>query len=260
MEESGNNPKEKAVSQSNDLIMIWLHALQLLAQNSEGLKKLRKIESSIGKKWLQDNEIKLAKKVESYDAAVSCGDIINGKYRGDEHNMIYAITKVGESLNVNLRTYPIYNKAYTYTKTKGMKIFPFSTAVFITALKEMTTRDFRSEMESFNSEEETVNLLPLEVGLTIIISLKLSKGTIKLSEGDASELGLGLIDDVSIKHKKSGKRFSGMSYSSSKVSKGTVFMSVADARIIGYEEGEKAVVEKAGKETEKPELVEIGEY
>jgi hypothetical protein len=256
----GNGSKGRKVKQLNDMVMIWLHALQLLAQTQEGMKKLRRIESRIGEKWIKEHKIELPKKVETYDAAVSSGDIINSKFKGNDENIIYEVTKVGESITVNLRGYPLYTKTYTYTKRKNMKVFPFSTAVLITALKNMTERDFRSELDNFNSEEETVNLLPLEVGLTIIISLKLSKGTIRISEADAKELGLGLIDDVAIKHKKSGKNFSGMSYTSSKVGKGTVFLSVADARIIGYEEGEKVVVEKAGKDTEQAELVEVGEY
>jgi hypothetical protein len=260
MEADENKSKGTKLNQSNDMVMIWLHALQLLAQTQRGMKKLRNIEKSIGKKWLKEHKIKLPKKVETYDAAVSCGDIINNNYKSKEDNIIYEITKVGESIKVNSRAYFFYNKAYTHTKRKNMKVFPFSTAVLITSLKDMTERDFRSELDNFNSEEETVNLLPLEVGLTIIISLKLSKGTIRISEADAKELGLGIIDDVSIRHKKSGKSFIGISYTSSKVAKGTVFMSVADARIIGYEEGEKIVVEKAGKEAGKAELVELGEY
>jgi hypothetical protein len=260
MEANENKSKETKVNQSNDIVMIWLHALQLLAQTPERMKRLRKIESSIGEKWLNEHKIKPVKKVETYDAAVSCGDIINSNYEGDGDNIIYEITKVGESIKLNLRAHTLYNKVYMHTKKKNMKVFSFSTAVVISALRDTTERDFRGELDNFNSGEETVNLLPLEVGLTIIISLKLSKGTIRISETDAKELGLGLIDDVSIKHRKSGKIFIGMSYTSSKVAKGTVLMSVSDARIIGYEEGEKAVVEKAGKEAEKAELVELGEY
>jgi hypothetical protein len=256
----GNKSKGRKVKQLNDMVMIWLHAVQLLAQTQEGLKKLRKIESRIGEKWLKEHKLELPKKVETYDAAVSSGDIINSNYEGDGDNVIYEITKVGESITVKLHAFSLFNKTYAFTKKKNMKVFPFSTAVLITALKNMTERDFRSELDNFNSEEETVNLLPLEVGLTIIISLKLSKGTIRISESDSKELGLGIIDDVSIKHKKSGKIFSGMSYTSSRVGKGMAFMSVADARIIGYEEGEKVVVEKAGKDTAQTELVEIGEY
>jgi hypothetical protein len=257
MDANKTKPKEIGLNQSNDMVMIWLHAVQLLAQTSRGMKKLKKIEASIGKKWLSDHKVKLPKKVETYDAAVTCGDIINNRYRGEEENIIYEVTKVGESIRVNLRAYSLYNRAYTHTKRKNMKFFPLSTAVIITTLKDMTERDFRSELDNFNYQEETVNLLPLEVGLTIIISLKLSEGTIRISEPDAKELGLGIIDDVSIRHRKSGKTFVGISYTSSKIGKGTVYMSIADARVIGYEEGEKVVVEKAGKEAEEAELAEL---
>jgi hypothetical protein len=251
---------EKNDNHSNDLVMIWLHALQLLAQSASGLKKLRKIEAEIGEEWLAANDIDLPKKVESYDAAVSCGDIINLNYGETDDNIVYEITKIGESIKITLRAYPVYNKSYKLSKRKGMKVFSFGSAILVTALRKMTERDFRSELEVFNSEEEIVNLLPLEVGLTIIISLKLSKGTVRVSDADAKELGLGLIDDVTIKHRKSGKTFAGMSYTASKVARGTVLMSIADARIIGYEEGEKVIVEKSGKESEKAELVALGEY
>jgi hypothetical protein len=254
-----DKPKEIIVDQSNDMVMIWIHSLGLLTRTTQGMKSLRKMESNIGQKWINDHKIELPKKVETYDAAVTCADLINSSYDG-EGNVIYEITKVGEGIRVILRSYPLYSKAYMHSKKKGITIFSFSTAVLITALKYVTGRDFRSEQGNFNSEEMTVNLLPLEVGLTIIISLKLSKGTIRISEADAKELGLGIIDDVVIKHRKSGKTFGGMSYTSSKLVKGTVFMGVADARIIGYEEGEKVVIEKAGKEAQKVELVDLGEY
>jgi hypothetical protein len=250
----------KKIGKVNELVMIWLHAIQLLTQTAEGTKKLRKMEAAIGESWLNKNKVKLPKKVESYAAAVSCGDIVNGLFKGNEENIVYSVSKIGETIRVELRAHPIYNRAYSFTKKKNMKVFSFSTAVIITALKKMTERDFRSELADFSAGEETIDLLPLEVGLTIIISLKLLKGTIRISDADAKELGLGLIDDVSIKHRKSGKIFKGISYTSSKVAKGTVLLSIADARIIGYEEGEKVVVEKAGKEEVAAELVESKEY
>jgi hypothetical protein len=247
----------KMVQAANDLTMIWLHAVQLLAQTSRGLKKLRKLESNIGNDWLDQSRLNLESKAESYDAAVSCGDLLNNYFSG---NLVYEVTKIGEIIRVHIQACPIYTNTYNYTRKKNMKLFSFNASIMVAALKRITGRDFRTDLNKFNSEEEIIDFLPLEVGLTIILSLKLTKGTIKISEADAKELGLGIIDNVTVRHVKSGKSFIGISYTSSKLSRGLIFLSLADARIQNFEEGEKVIIEKTSGQEDVAELVELGEY
>jgi hypothetical protein len=247
----------KMVYAANNLTMIWLHALQLLAQTSRGMKKLRKIESKIGNDWIAEKKIEFDNRAETYDAAVSCGDILNKFF---SESLLYEVTKIGEVIRVHLQANALYSEVYTYTRKKSMKVFSLNAAIVVAALKQITGRDFRTELNTFNAEEEIVDFLPLEVGLTIILSLKLTKGTIKISETDAKELGLGIIDNVTVKHVKSGKSFIGISYTSSKLSRGLIFLSLADARLLNFEEGEKVVIEKTSGQEEVAELVELGEY
>jgi hypothetical protein len=236
--------------------MIWLGSLQLLTQNNKRLQKLRDMSDRAAQKWIKNHKITFEKTVDTYEAAVRCADILNNLF---SDTIVFEVTKFGETIRIRMQSQPIYNSIYMNAKKSGIKIFPLDAPIFVNALKNMTGREFRSQMVEFNNMEEVIDLLPLEVGLNVLISVKMTKGTIKINETDSNELGLGIIDKVSIRHEKTGNTFIGMSYSSSKVPKGTVFISISDARAIGYNEGDKIRIEKAEKEAAE-ELVSIEEY
>jgi formylmethanofuran dehydrogenase subunit D len=228
--------------------VIWLSSLQLLAQTTKNLQKLRIMSDSVAEKWIKKHGLVFKKKVDTYDAAVSCAELLNETF---SDTVVFEITKMGETIRIRMESQPIYNSVYMNTKRKGMKIFSLDAPIFINALQKMTGREFRSSLVEFNTDEEVIDLLPLEVGMNVLLSMATAKGTIKINEEDSKELGLGIIDKVVINHEKTGNTFIAMSYSSSKIPKGAVLISMGDAESIGYSEGDKVRVEKSGKEKDE---------
>jgi hypothetical protein len=248
--------KPTPTSQINDLVAIWLHAMEAIAQTPSGYRKFTELEHEVSLKWLNKLGFKFEKQKTPFESVKKFADFFNATYT--DRSM--RVEKIGEIISVTMEGVNPFNKVHAMTQKKGMKIFSFRAANLLTCIKEMTGQVYRGDMVKFEEKGVSVlNLLPLEVGINAVVSPKLAKGTVKISDSDLIDLGLGIIDEVKVTHAKSGKFFTSISYSSSKLPKGTILVSFPDAKKLGLKESDKVLVEKAGKEA-VAELVEEKEY
>lgn len=248
---AGNDKKE-----IDDLSLTWFHSLQVFAQTPEGYEKFREVEDKASKKWLEKVGMKFDKKKSPYEAAMSFAEFFNNMFEGRK----FEVEEIGKVLKVHLKGYCPYADACLKTQRKRMKIVCLRAPNFLTSVKEMANQEFKSELTQFNPSEECIlNLLLYEIGLDVVISLKLTKGTVRISEKSIAELGLATIDTVTVRHTKSGKSFTAMCYSSSKVPRGAVYLSMPDAKILELKEGDRVTVERARRGATE-ELVKEAEY
>jgi hypothetical protein len=80
--------------------------------------------------------------------------------------------------------------------------------------------------------------------LSVVLSRKVRKGSIKVSEADLPSLQVGIVDDVVVTPIGKNEGVSEMLFSDSKVQSGFVLIGVGDAEVIGVEEGDRVTVEK----------------
>ncbi len=96
----------------------------------------------------------------------------------------------------------------------------------------------------------------------IIISNKVSKGTVKINEDDAIKIGVGLVDDVIIKPTKkeiADRKLVAMSLTAKTCPQDAVIINAGDANLLGLEEDDTVFINKTEAE-EKPEFVEEETY
>jgi sRNA-binding carbon storage regulator CsrA len=95
--------------------------------------------------------------------------------------------------------------------------------------------------------------------LSVILSRKVRKGSVRVSEGDLKALKVGMVEDVVVSPVGKNEAVTEMLFSDSKIKQGVILMNVNDAVVIGVEEGDMVTVERADiysnqSEEEKPAI------
>jgi formylmethanofuran dehydrogenase subunit D len=92
------------------------------------------------------------------------------------------------------------------------------------------------------------NIKSKDFELNVSLSYKVKNGSVKVSEKDLRNLGIGIVEEVVIKKVGSKDGINIMSFSDSHIKSGNVIMSVSDSSGLEIEEGDKVTIKKIGIE------------
>jgi PAS domain S-box-containing protein len=145
---------------------------------------------------------------------------------------------------------PVLYNASIYKDDKGKVLGVFAAA------REIG----KAELKAAKARE--LQRVSKQVVFKVIVSHKMSKGNVKLSEADAHKLNVDLVDNVTVKPTRqaiANRRFTALSMTNSRLAEGTIVISIPDSRQLGLEEEDTVYLTKAGAE-EEVELVDVESY
>jgi PAS domain S-box-containing protein len=136
---------------------------------------------------------------------------------------------------------PVLYNASIYKDDKGKVLGVFAAA------REIS----RSELKAARARE--LQRVSKQIVFKVIVSYKMSKGNVKLSEIDARKMSIDLVDNVTVNPTRAeiaNKRFTALSMTNSRLPEGTLVMSVPDSKLLGLEENDTVFLSKAGADAE----------
>jgi PAS domain S-box-containing protein len=145
---------------------------------------------------------------------------------------------------------PVLYNASVYKDEKGKVLGVFAAA------REIG----KSELKSARARE--LQRVSKRTIFKVVLGRKLGKGSVKISERDAMNLRLDIVDNVNVKPTRedlSGKKIIAMSMTSTRIPSGTIVVSPGDFRNLGLEEDDTVFIIKANAD-EEPTLVDIEQY